>query len=104
MKYNEIEKESTSFRIKLKGKSKDIHGRTPFENNEVYTLGRIEYIHNMADNGITIVTTYGISDLVYRYVSDDVEECLRMIEYISKSMHKRYTEDQLDKAIDRLLF
>jgi len=95
---------ATAFRIKLKARSKDIYNRTPYENNENYELGRIEYCHNMLDNNITVVTTYGTSNRKYTYICGSDESCIELINHVSIQIDHKYRDNKINTVIDKLLF
>ena len=97
MMYNETMIKADGFRTTLKGEAKDIEGRTPYENN-TGKLTCIEYIHNVWDNGVTIVARYDDNKRMYKYVCSGTIDGIDMVGCISKQLDKNYTEQsELDR-------
>lgn len=104
--YDELQARSTEYIIMLKARAKS-NGSTPFD-DKAKTLTRIEYVHNIADNEITLILCFDNNDKMYTYIpnsdSELNEDVISVIEAISRQASIDHGQKIKDEFMNELIF
>lgn len=102
-KYDELLDKANRYKILLKAYSRDSGWKTPFDNS-VKDISLITYVHNIVDDGITLVICYDGNRRKYTYMSDNEVDAIDIVTVLSKQMSKDYTADMENEVMNQLIF